>query len=203
MVNVKFKNSKKGQAAIEFLMTYGWMLLVVLIVGALIFSFVDFGSLLPNKVELNNNLRAHQTESYVKENSGDGYALVVFTYTGTPRIVVEVDPTTNTVVSEVDSTLVCNLSWLKNVNTGSWAQVGTNQTEAYGAPKSGISFEGEQANNDVVSFINGQQGIAEFWCSEDLLTDDVLEGKISLIFKDVKTEVPTPSSGSFRVTITE
>ena len=46
---VRINNNKKGQAAIEFLMTYGWMLLVVLIVGALIFSFVDFGSLLPNK----------------------------------------------------------------------------------------------------------------------------------------------------------
>ena len=49
-----FNKNKGGQAAIEFLMTYGWMLLVVLIVGALIFSFVDFGSLLPNKIELNN-----------------------------------------------------------------------------------------------------------------------------------------------------
>jgi len=58
---VKIKNNKKGQAAIEFLMTYGWMLLVVLIVGALIFSFVDFGSLLPNKIDLNNNLKADQT----------------------------------------------------------------------------------------------------------------------------------------------
>ena len=81
------KYRKKGQAAIEFLMTYGWMLLVVLIVGALIFSFVDFGSLLPNKLELSNNLRGDSTKSIAyseeySEVSKRSEVRVVFTYIG-------------------------------------------------------------------------------------------------------------------------
>jgi len=61
---VNFWKQKKGQAVIEFLMTYGWMLLVVLIVGALIFSFVDFGSLLPNKLDLSNNTKSLKQSIY-------------------------------------------------------------------------------------------------------------------------------------------
>ena len=73
--------NKKGQAAIEFLMTYGWMLLVVLIVGALIFSFVDFGSLLPNQLDLSNSLRADATQMVAR--AADGEVQIVFSYLGT------------------------------------------------------------------------------------------------------------------------
>jgi hypothetical protein len=200
MIGIKYKEDKKGQAAIEFLMTYGWMLLIVLIVGALIFSFVDFGSLLPNKVELNNNLRAHQTESFVKGGS-DSHALVVFTYTGTPRISINVSSPADAgiIVSDVDSSN-CTLAWLKNVDTDGWAQNGTNTTSQGIAE---ISTTGNPDSNNEVTFINGQQGIAEFWCSENQLVGDILEGKITVKFKNIKTGVPTPSSGAFRVTITE
>lgn len=40
-----------GQSAIEYLMTYGWMLLVVAIVGGTIFSVVD-GDLLGSEVSV-------------------------------------------------------------------------------------------------------------------------------------------------------
>lgn len=37
----KMRNTRKGQSAIEYLMTYGWMLLVVAIVGGAIFATVQ------------------------------------------------------------------------------------------------------------------------------------------------------------------
>lgn len=87
-----FNNNKRGQAAIEFLMTYGWMLLVVLIVGALIFSFVDFGSLLPNKLELSNNLLPDVGESSAQATTGTlGDIYVSFKYTGTKPTIVTGD----------------------------------------------------------------------------------------------------------------
>ncbi|WEL19288.1 hypothetical protein [Candidatus Nanohalococcus occultus] len=38
---MKFNHNRKGQSAIEYLMTYGWMLLVVAIVGGAIFMTVN------------------------------------------------------------------------------------------------------------------------------------------------------------------
>ncbi len=45
---------KKGQAAMEFLMTYGWAILVVIIaISTLIyFGILDFSSLLPDRCDL-------------------------------------------------------------------------------------------------------------------------------------------------------
>jgi len=41
MKNFYSSNTRKGQSAIEYLMTYGWMLLVVAIVGGAIFATVQ------------------------------------------------------------------------------------------------------------------------------------------------------------------
>jgi len=60
-------------------MTYGWMLLVVLIVGALIFSFIDFGALLPNKLDLTGNIRADSSQ-LLATSGNDNTVNVVFTY---------------------------------------------------------------------------------------------------------------------------
>ncbi len=41
MYSTSLRNRRKGQSAIEYLMTYGWMLLVVAIVGGAIFATVQ------------------------------------------------------------------------------------------------------------------------------------------------------------------
>ncbi|MCA9460473.1 MAG: hypothetical protein KC550_08055, partial [Nanoarchaeota archaeon] len=88
-----FNKNNKGQAAIEFLMTYGWMLLVVLIVGALIFSFVDFGTLLPNKLDLSNDLRGVATEMTAYSNDfatpKNNTITGVFAYNGAQKISID------------------------------------------------------------------------------------------------------------------
>jgi len=40
MINTRTTRTMKGQSAIEYLMSYGWMLLVVAIIGGAIFAFV-------------------------------------------------------------------------------------------------------------------------------------------------------------------
>jgi len=38
---VNFTDQRKGQSAIEFLMDYGWMLLVVAVIGAALFTYIQ------------------------------------------------------------------------------------------------------------------------------------------------------------------
>ena len=180
-------NVKKGQAAIEFLMTYGWMLLVVLIVGALIFSFVDFGSLLPNKLDLSNNLRASATESFASDITD--IVTVVFSYTGSKS--VRMNATKSLITSELGTK--CESVSLRN------ADLGVGSTFAVGS-----------GYQDPVTFLNGQVGVMEFNCSSSapingpgLLEGDVLEGKITMFVENLKTGIQTPSSGPIRIAITE
>ncbi|MFW6286015.1 MAG: hypothetical protein ACOC16_02735 [Nanoarchaeota archaeon] len=202
MVLNKHLSNKKGQAAIEFLMTYGWMLLVVLIVGALIFSFVDFGSLLPNKVELSNNVRASATESYASVNAyGSGtnetYALVVFTYSGAQQVKIDANDTRNNIVSATDRDEGCEIVWVKNVDT---------DISSSNQPSPIAEIEVGHSGSNPVVFLNGQTGIAEFNCSSinggnGLFENDVLDGRITLLVENSKTGVKTPSSGPLRLSI--
>ncbi len=176
-----YSKNKRGQAAIEFLMTYGWMLLVVLIVGALIFSFVDFGSLLPNKVDLSNNLQGDPTRSIAYNNddptNGD-LVKVVFKYTGSKRATI--DPALSKVVTELKDT--CTGTNVTNVDTGNSGLTGTD-----------------------VPFLNSQEGIMTFDCStitEGLLPGDSLVGKVSITTADPKTGIDIPNSGAIRLQIT-
>lgn len=69
---MKFNGNRKGQSAIEYLMTYGWMLLVVAIVGGAIFMTVrqNTGSC---STEVPMSLQVEETNSLgVAEN---GYAV--------------------------------------------------------------------------------------------------------------------------------
>ena len=194
-------NSKKGQAAIEFLMTYGWMLLVVLIVGALIFSFVDFGSLLPNKVELSNSLRASAVESYASRGDdatgSDSHVVLVFTYNGAKQIIINDTIDKNKIVSSVNPSEECDLVWVKNVDTDSATDTS--------APASGLTAANAISN---VIFLNGQTGIVEFNCSNlngnsGLYVNDAIEGQVTILTVNAKTGVQTPSTGPLRFSVNE
>jgi len=171
--------NKKGQAAIEFLMTYGWMLLVVLIVGALIFSFVDFGSLLPNRLELSNNLRGSATESTAMAGSADGNLIVVFTYNGAKRAEIAGDGFS---VARDDSATGCTPINITNVDTGADAT--------------------STAPVGKVTFLNGQTGVLRMKCATPpLIAGDVLEGQITINVTSIKTKLSIPSKGAVRLAI--
>ncbi len=194
-----FNKNKSGQAAIEFLMTYGWMLLVVLIVGALIFSFVDFGSLLPNKVELNNNILSKQSESFARFTTGStdttSHVVVTFVYQGSDRVTINASDAGSKIASDLDGD--CDLTWVKNADT----QEATTLNNGL----SGLTATNE---GQKVTFIQSQTGIAVYDCSNGynnnggFRQNDVLEGTITLIFRSAKTDVPIPSSGPIRLGIT-
>ncbi|MFC1697661.1 hypothetical protein ACFL1H_04985 [Nanoarchaeota archaeon] len=56
----KFKG-KKGQAALEFLMTYGWAILIVIgVISALAYTgILDFGTLIPDECSLTPGLQCY------------------------------------------------------------------------------------------------------------------------------------------------
>jgi len=205
-----FKNRRQGQAAIEFLMTYGWMLLVVLIVGALIFSFVDFGSLLPNKLDLSNNLRGDPTGSLARASNGD--VKVVFRYNGAKRALI--GPGSAMIKTELGET--CYAVLLENLNTGGNVTVDTIDTTTTPPTYTYVGSSKE------IAFLNGHDGIMTYDCKADnsgivsiggtsyngvhgvadgLLVGDSLIGTVSIPVKDPKTKLEIPSSGSIRLQI--
>jgi hypothetical protein len=175
--------NRKGQAAIEFLMTYGWMLLVVLIVGALIFSFVDFGGLLPNKVDLSNTLRGDPTGSVVYSNDPANGAdrnlvKVVFRYTGAKRAMI--NASSAYIVTDLGDK--CPGILIKNLDTDNPATSGT------------------------IPMLNGQDALITFNCStadggSGLLSGDSLNGKIVIKVTDPKSGLSIPSTGAIRLQI--
>lgn len=180
-----FSKNNKGQAAIEFLMTYGWMLLVVLIVGALIFSFVDFSSLLPNQLDLSNSLRADASQM-VASTSVDTTQIVV-TYVGTRAATINASVMT----LESDLGWQCNATHgdqlIENLDTGS---IGNSSSTT--------------AGGDSIQFINGQLGLVTFACdSGKLITGDTLEGEVKIPVVNTRTGLEVVSKGRIRLTIDE
>jgi hypothetical protein len=173
MFNNKF--NKKAQAAIEFLMTYGWMLLVVLIVGALVFSFVDFGSLLPNEVKIAtqdilsdvSGSNAYSSQ-YTAVAADQSLVYIAFLYQGVGKTSIDAN----------DSSLTSSLS-NKDCAPVSVSNDRVNGTQI----DAGAS----------VAFLGGQPGTLVFNCDHDgsteygpLLEGDTIEGTLSIGVKDVK-----------------
>lgn len=177
------RNSKKGQAAIEFLMTYGWMLLIVLIVGALIFSFIDFGSLLPARVDLSGSFKGDASRIVASANPTDTLQLVI-KYVGP------------------GSVLITNASQVTLSPLGSKVCTFESMTNAAGTTVTAASLNGATD----VSFVNGQESTVTFDCSGGggLIQGDTLEGRMKVSYADSRTPTLTlSSSGNLRVGITE
>lgn len=197
-----FKKNNKGQAAIEFLMTYGWMLLVVLIVGALIFSFVDFGSLLPNKLDLSNDLRGSPSESlaYSNEYTGDindrNEVRIIFTYTGAKQ--AQLNYTAGVIETNLGDS--CYSYYVRNLDTNS----------EYGCDNAACVLP---LAGSPVPFLNGQVGMMAFTCDNTpdlgnaaagpLLKNDIFEGEVAIKVSNPKTGLDVVSSGPVRIGINQ
>jgi len=206
MVNNNF--NKKGQAAIEFLMTYGWMLLVVLIVGALVFSFVDFGSLLPDKVDISTqSIRADSANSAAYSDKYDAVPAdknmiyVGFTYTGGQK----------GTISPIDATLTTDLSKKCFAVEVTNERLLTTQNITRN-----VDGSLNVTTGSAPEFLSGHPGTMKFECKGNvsgssyanevgaLLGNDVIEGKISIGVKDVKRGTGAraiPNAGTFRISI--
>ena len=174
---MKHKNlrlNKKSQAAIEFLMTYGWMLLVVLIVGALIFSFVDFGSLLPSQVDVSPPLRGDSV--LVNADSSTGEIQFIVTYINAKGSTLPFD---NAQLLPDLSTTTCDIESLTNVDTSAVAS----------------------ASGENINVINGHKVNVKFNCGSNLLSGDVFEGEAKFKVVDTQTSFETTSKGRIRVAV--
>ena len=202
---MEFKRNKKGQAAIEFLMTYGWMLLVVLIVGALIFSFVDFGSLLPNKLDLSNNLRGDPTGSLARSGTND--VKVVFKYNGQKRVLIGLSGAT----IKTDLGEKCYAVELQNLGVQNSMVNATSINVSTNPPAYTTTGTG------YLPFINDQEGIITYDCNTDntfatynggthgvsngLLEGDNIVGTVTIPVMDPLTKLNIPSTGPIRLKI--
>ena len=170
--NLGFK--KKSQAAIEFLMTYGWMLLVVLIVGALIFSFVDFGGLLPSQVDVSPPLRGESVLVSADSTSGEVQFIVTYINAKGSTIAFE-----DAELLPDLSTTNCDISSLRNVDTTAVAD----------------------AVGEKINVINGHKVNVKFNCGSDLISGDVFEGEAKFKVIDTQTSFESTSRGRIRVSV--
>lgn len=178
-------SSKKGQAAIEFLMTYGWMLLVVLIVGALIFSFVDFGSLLPSKLDLSNSFKGDAQRIVATAGSTTDNLQFVVKFVGSSANQVSMGGGQQNIALDAIGGKNCTLE-----------RINTNDAEYN---DSGVTTP--------VTFINGQEAVVTFSCDvggSALVEGDVVEGDITIKYTDPRTSsLSLRSTGTLRVTVTK
>ena len=177
------KNSKSAQASIEFLMTYGWMILIVLIVGVLVFSFINFGSLLPTKVELSGSFKGDP--SRVVASSGDsGVLQVLVKYAGANSVII--NDAKDISLDIVDS---------KNCSFYS-------MTDSTG----NIVDESALDGNREILFINGQESLITFDCSKgtEFVEGDILQGDIRIKYSDSRNPgLDLTSTGEIRVAISD
>jgi hypothetical protein len=175
------KTNKKAQAAIEFLMTYGWMLLVVLIVGALIFSFVDFGNLLPSTVDFSSSSIQGDPQASSAYNNLYGSGLnnvvyVAFAYSGGNRATINAS---DVILKDDISNNNCLTTMVANDDTGA------------------------NSSTTSVPFINGQKGTLTFTCtSPTLIEGDSFEGEIIISLEDSKRPGRLiPNKGTMRLPV--
>lgn len=186
-------NKKNGQSLTEFLFTYGWSFLIILIISVLIFSiFVDLNSLIPNSVELDNNFRVDPTQSLASE---DDFVLITFQYIGIDKI--SISPNNKSIISNIKQSDIfsnCYLTWIKNIDTDI-STPGNSQ---------GDTISQGSSISSKVDFLNSHTGVIGFNCINiDLLKGDVLSGDISLVSTFTKTNVDFNNEGELVLVITE
>jgi len=70
--DMKSPTEKKAQAAMEFLLTYGWAIVVILsaIIALIYFGLIDYKMFLPNTCHINNGLSCLDYRIYVYDDFG-------------------------------------------------------------------------------------------------------------------------------------
>lgn len=216
-----FRRIKKSQAAAEFLLNYGWMLIVVLIIGALILSFVDFKSMLPSYMNMGDYLRGYPQDSIAYSFNGltarENEVDVVFKYIGSFTSMINY--TGGIIETEIGEN--CYSYRIKNIDTGQMAGCFDNTPGACDK----LTAIAEEGNSAVV-FVSGHVGVLTFICStagpgvptptsvdddvrgtltpniiRGLLEEDVLNGVIEVHVINPKTDLTLISKGDVRLPI--
>lgn len=154
------------------------LLLNLLIIGALIFSFVDFGAVLPTKLDLNNNLIGSANEIFACSDScSDGRqnsVYIALKYIGVKTISINSN-------AGIINTIYGNVCKSVSINN--------------------LATEIQSEAGEEIQFRNGQTGFMVFQCEKQLIKNDMLEGDIKITLKDMKTQQKIDSTGSIRLNI--
>jgi hypothetical protein len=158
-------------------------MLVILVAGALIFTLVDISSLLPPKIELNNNMVGDETFSVAyATNSANpdekGKVHITFTYFGSKKITISPQNSKLT----LDDGRICQGYEIINHDLDNIKVTGS----------------------DEILFLQGYLGTLSFNCSNlTILEEEVLQGNLKFFIKNRKTGVPTPIKGNLRLKVTK
>lgn len=163
-----------------FVIIFGFISLIlglftqIFMFGVIMYSFVDFGSLLPNKIDLNNNIMADSSRS-----SFDGTNLnIAFTYVGAGKSEIY---GSKSVVIDNDGTH-CDFQNLRNVDIGEEGNE--------------VSFLNGQTG--VITFNCNDFDRGSFFSKKDNF-----EASLKISLNDSRTESETFSEGNIRLFIQE
>lgn len=168
---------KDAQASTEFLFTYGSMILVVLIVGSLIFYFMDFSGLQINRVSFKETVQGISQNSFAvsKTDTNPGVVVVTFSYIAETRKMIPAQD--NSIITLGGGN--CNSVYILNHNTQ------------------------DQSGEEGVYFLNGQLGSIAFICEDGALVEnDRLLGTVELISIDPRLNINRPQKGEINLKVT-
>lgn len=152
---------KKGQAAMEFLMTYGWAILVVLVaIGALAyFGVLNPGRFLPSSCTITPGISC---EDFVVNDAGNGeITLTLRNGIGDDITAVSVDITS----PDDPTTIICTggLSCTSGCSGGSLDTMPDGQLTTWTATTcsggSGVGSQGSKFKGDIVFAYTGTGGL--------------------------------------------
>lgn len=164
-------------------------------------------SILPNKLDLSNDLRGSPSKSIAFSNEygeieNQNKVMLVFTYTGKKQ--TKIDYSNGIIKDSLGST--CLSYHIENLDT----------KEEYGCSSNDVICNKASIGNQEVRFLNGQVGIMSFVCAQNptevnnkqhdqsiLLKNDIFEGEVSIIHTNTKTNETTTSSGPVRIGINQ
>ena len=197
-----------------FVIIFGFISLFIgfilqwLVIGALLLSFVNFSSLLPNRLDLNHDLIGNPTSSIASSSNGE--VKVVFKFNGMKRELITPEDS----IIKTDLKEKCYAVKLQNLGTNDIITVGTINTKTnkytFTSAKNSTPFINSQEgimtydclpNNDGIKRVGGTNYIGNHGIQGGLLDGDYLVGNISIQIIDPYSHSKVPSSGFIRLRI--
>ncbi len=178
----------RSQAAYEFLMTYGWMFLIVLVTAAVAFSFVDFSLLYPDEVEFKNLLEAEYEASGAYSemslySSFQSKVHIYFRHQG--RYVVNITPSESMIID--DGGKKCESVLVENIDGDLYSNYSN----------SSVTFKPSELGRIVFDCnLNGSSDSVG-----ELFEGDVIMGRIEVPLKEHETDIEMLSKGTLKIRV--
>lgn len=177
-LDIESNGKKSNTGLIIFLVVIVLFLAMIPILGVLFFSFVDFGSTLPNKIDLrDSNIQPIVSDSFA---SVDGTFIMAFKYNGVRPINFYYDENGKYEITYNYADSSCtSISKIYNSNT---------------------KLEATNINESVI-FRNGHPGYIEFKNCDGFEDVSALDGNIKISYISSQTGSETPVFGEIRFAI--